>query len=347
LDATAKNGSTIVPGSYAYSNGTTTVNAATVLSAGSYTLHVTFTPTDATDYATATATTTLTVAAKIVPVISWSTPAAIVQGTNLSGVLDATAKNGSTVVSGSYAYSNGTAPVNAATVLSAGSYTLHVTFTPTDITDYATATQSAQLVVNAAISAATDFTMTVNPETLTITAGSSGSAALNITPVGGFNNPLQLRCSGLPANSTCTFSSATVTPNGAPITTRLTITTNAPAAALAIPPTSAWTGFTVLRSGVGFGGLLALCFLPRKKTRVRWQTFLQTILVVATLGAGISALGCGTHAFSGEAGASNTQAGGNTGSSTVDEHSTVIVTASSSTSGGISHSANLALTIAD
>ena len=91
---------------------------------------MTFTPTDTTDYTTATATTTIAVA-QATPTITWAAPAGIVYGTALSATqLDATSS-----VAGTFAYSPA-----AGTVLKAGSQTLSVTFTPTDTTDYTTAT---------------------------------------------------------------------------------------------------------------------------------------------------------------------------------------------------------------
>jgi hypothetical protein len=110
---------------------------------GTDTLSVTFTPTDTTDYTTATASVKLTVnqATKTTPTITWPTPAAITYGTALSSTqLDATAS-----VQGSFVY----APA-AGTVPAVGTDTLSVTFTPTDTTDYTTATASVQLVVNPA-----------------------------------------------------------------------------------------------------------------------------------------------------------------------------------------------------
>ena len=73
-------------GTFAY-----TPAAGTVLAAGNdQTLSVLFTPTDATDYTTATATATINVS-QATPTISWSNPANIVYGTALSGTqLDAT-----------------------------------------------------------------------------------------------------------------------------------------------------------------------------------------------------------------------------------------------------------------
>jgi Bacterial Ig-like domain (group 3)/FG-GAP-like repeat/Abnormal spindle-like microcephaly-assoc'd, ASPM-SPD-2-Hydin len=128
LDATAS-----VPGSFVYSPA-----SGTVLTAGAQSLSATFTPTDATDYNTATANVTLTVN-KLTPSITWAAPAPITYGTALGGTqLDATA-----TVAGTLVYS----PV-AGTVLTAGTQTLSVTFTPTDATDYSAASANVSLTVN-------------------------------------------------------------------------------------------------------------------------------------------------------------------------------------------------------
>ena len=103
LDATAS-----VPGTFTYSPA-----AGTVLGAGNnQTLSVAFTPTDTTDYTTASATTTINVVqGQAIPTISWANPADIVYGTALSGTqLDATAS-----VAGTFTYTPA-----AGTVLGAG-----------------------------------------------------------------------------------------------------------------------------------------------------------------------------------------------------------------------------------
>lgn len=72
------------------------------------------------------------------PTITWPTPANIVYGTALSGTqLDATAS-----VPGSFVYTPA-----AGTVLSVGAHTLSVTFSPTDTTDYTTATATVTQTV--------------------------------------------------------------------------------------------------------------------------------------------------------------------------------------------------------
>jgi hypothetical protein len=109
----------------------------TVLTAGSQTLSVTFTPTDTTDYTTATSTVTLAVN-QVKPTITWATPAAISYGAALSAAqLNATAS-----VAGTFTYSPA-----AGTVLNAESQALSVTFAPTDTTDYTTATSMVTLAV--------------------------------------------------------------------------------------------------------------------------------------------------------------------------------------------------------
>ena len=134
LDATAS-----VNGSFSYSPA-----AGTVLTAGSHVITATFTPSNA-SLGTVTSTVTITVN-KVTPVITWAAPAAITSGTALSSTqLDATASVGTASVSGTFAYSPA-----AGTIPSAGTDTLSVTFTPTDTTDYNTATASVSLVVNQA-----------------------------------------------------------------------------------------------------------------------------------------------------------------------------------------------------
>jgi hypothetical protein len=173
LMAVQLDASSIVPGTFVYSPA-----AGTVLTAGSQTLSVTFTPTDTTNFSTASATVTLTVG-KATPAIIWPTPGAIISGTALSSTqLDATAS-----VAGSFAYSPA-----LGTVLAAGSQTLTVTFTPTDSNDYSTATGSVTLTVNQAvptlsINASSVAFGSVNfgqPATQTLTLTSTGNVSVTV-----------------------------------------------------------------------------------------------------------------------------------------------------------------------
>jgi O-glycosyl hydrolase len=135
LDATAS-----VAGSFSYSPA-----AGTVPAAGSQKLTVTFTPSDTTDYTSASGSVTLTVN-QATPAISWATPASISYGTALSATqLDATAS-----VGGSFSYSPAVGQV-----LAVGNQTLSTNFTPTDTVDYTPATASVTLAVTKQVPAIT------------------------------------------------------------------------------------------------------------------------------------------------------------------------------------------------
>ena len=80
------------------------------------------------------------------PVITWGTPAAIAYGTPLS----ATQQDATANVSGTFTYAQA-----VGTVLTVGTHTLSVTFTPSDTTNYKTAKATAKLVVNQATTTTT------------------------------------------------------------------------------------------------------------------------------------------------------------------------------------------------
>jgi len=177
LSATQLNASSTVDGTFVY-----TPAAGTVLSAGSQNLSVTFTPTDSGDYTTATATVTLMVN-KATAAIKLGNPAAISYGTALS----ATQLNASSTVDGTYVYTPA-----AGMVLGVGTQTLSVTLTPTDGTDYNTATSTVQLTVNKTTAAITlgnlSQTYTGSPLTATATTSPSG-LTMNFTYNGNSTAP--------------------------------------------------------------------------------------------------------------------------------------------------------------
>ena len=117
------------------------------------------------------------------PVITWPTPAAIPYGTPLSSTqLDATATFNGTTVPGTFVYTPA-----AGTEPAVGTDTLNVAFTPTDTTDYETATGSTTIVVQPD-STTTTLTNIVTPiyygqivaDTALETAVSNGPAAINV-----------------------------------------------------------------------------------------------------------------------------------------------------------------------
>jgi hypothetical protein len=120
LSAIQLNATSTLVGSFVYTPASGTVPAA-----GAATLSVTFTPTDAVDYAPVTKTVSLIVN-QAAPVVTWTPPIAITYGTALS----TTQLNATASVPGSFAYTPA-----VGNVPTAGTATLSVIFTPTDTTN--------------------------------------------------------------------------------------------------------------------------------------------------------------------------------------------------------------------
>ncbi len=141
--------------------------------------------------------------------------------------LSATASSGLAVSFGSTTPTVCT--LSGATVTLATVGTCTVQATQSGNANYAAATpvqQSFQI---------SDFTLTSNPTSATVTAGQPGTFGLTVRPQGSFNSAISLSCSGLPALAGCTFTSVTLTPNTSTVTTTLNITTTAHTMALATP----------------------------------------------------------------------------------------------------------------
>jgi sugar lactone lactonase YvrE len=135
------------------------------------------------------------------------------------------------------------------------------------------------------------FSLTVTPNTLSMTASENSTVTVNITSVGGFADTVALGCASLPAGVTCTFANPSVTlAANATASTLLTIDTNSPLSG----------GPAAMNSGKSRGLSLAGLFLPFSvlfgfvfwRLRRRTASMLTVVLVaVLSLGA-LMATGC-------------------------------------------------------
>jgi hypothetical protein len=132
--STLSGGSATPAGSFAFTNPTLAPGAGTAPQS------VTFTPTDTTDYNTASGTVSVTVN-KANPTVTWPTASAITYGQTLAS---STLSGGSANTPGSFAFTNPTLAPGAGTAPQS------VTFTPTDTTDYNTASSTVSVTVNKA-----------------------------------------------------------------------------------------------------------------------------------------------------------------------------------------------------
>jgi hypothetical protein len=178
------NNTVVVPGTYVYTPPATTIEPV-----GTDTLSVTFTPTNSSGYTTVTGTTQLVVT-KATPVITWPTPTPINVYERLTGTqLDATAATPQGAsLPGTFVYS----PVAGTYFTAAGIYPLNVTFTPTDTTDYTTATASVNLTVGhdvAVSSGAIEYTdccffSQPTPYTITVAGDATFLGLFPVPPTG-------------------------------------------------------------------------------------------------------------------------------------------------------------------
>jgi hypothetical protein len=170
LSGTQLNATASVPGNFVYSPA-----AGAIPKAGTDILTVTFTPTLNKDYSTVTASVVIQVG-RATPIVTWAPPSAITYGTALSATqLDATAN-----VAGKFTYSPA-----AGKVLTAGTYTLSVTFTPTDAIDYNKLTTTVPLVVNKVGTTIAITSDLPNPSA----AGQAVSVHFTVTPATNYTAP--------------------------------------------------------------------------------------------------------------------------------------------------------------
>ncbi|HLW55271.1 MAG TPA: S8 family serine peptidase [Candidatus Angelobacter sp.] len=130
-----------------------------------------------------------------------------------------------------------------------------------------------------------DFTEIASPASATVRAGGSATFTFTVNPLGGFNQTVNFSCSGLPSQAQCMFSPSSLTPNGAAVTTTLTITTTAASAVLQPPrfPTSGPPLYVYLSAGIL--GVLGLALASGKRNRATPRLVLAMIAfgVMATL----------------------------------------------------------------
>ncbi|HTA24379.1 MAG TPA: TIGR03118 family protein [Terriglobales bacterium] len=178
----------------------------------------------------------------------------------------------------------------------------------------------------AAVAGQANFSLTLSAQKATITPGGSAMLTVGASPVAGFSSAITLSCPNAPTGLTCNFSSNSITPGMSSTLTISAVSVTPPSGYTVTGMTMAWIPFSGL-------GLVGVFFAGRrendKRTAKRWK---QTVWV-AGLGMvillALVALGCG---------------GGSTSSTMATTKQTVTVMVNG-TSGGITHSTPVTLTI--
>jgi hypothetical protein len=278
--------SSTLPGTFIYSPA-----AGTVLGTGKQTLNVTFTPTDAIDYTTATASVTLTVVPGTPTLTITSSANPIFTDAAVS--FTASLPSYATSETGTVTFYSGSTAIGTATV-SGGSATLTTTSLAAG-SQSITASYSGDANYGPATSGAItetvqDFMLAFAGGSGTVTAQPGGQATyyLVVTPTNGILLPaaVTLSASNLPLGMTASFSPATIPAGSA--ATAVTMTITLPGKTANERP----------RSPFGGGALpvaLGLILLPvagrMRRARVRLARLMVLLVIVVALAVGFT--GCG------------------------------------------------------
>jgi len=204
-------------------------------------------------------------------------------------------------VTGTITYMNGTATLGSAAVGSNGTATL--TINPAQGSYSITAHYSGDALnapsvsnpVAVTVAEATEFTIALNPTSLSIPTRQSASVTINLGSENSFTDKIALGCDSLPYSVTCNFDNNDLTLNANGTTSvKLTVDTNSPLA----------SGTQAKNEMPGGNGLLAACAFPGATLfgfafwRFRKQAAILRVLVVMAMLAGSTFMMTGCGGFS-------------------------------------------------
>jgi uncharacterized protein (TIGR03118 family) len=180
-------------------------------------------------------------------------------------------------------------------------------------------------LVPATATTTADFALSLSPQSATVSPGQSAMISIKASETGGFSGVISLTCASPPAGVTCSFSPATITPGSSASASTLTLT-----AASVAPPGGYGGGMMGFLQFSGFG-LFGIVFAVRRRDRKPIATTQKPGIWVSMLGllvlGVLFTVGCG---------------GGSSSTTPAAKAVTVMVTG---TSGAISHTTPVTLTI--
>jgi FG-GAP-like repeat/FG-GAP repeat len=202
------------------------------------------------------------------------------------------------------------------TLAGGGSCQIKVTFAPS-----ASGARSAALTVSddapgspqtvALSGIGQDFSLAPSgPASATVAPGQTATYTVVVTPGGGFNQTVDLSCSGEPAQSTCTVSSSVTLDGVNSSMATVSVVTTASAMGLTQPVNAPpFSGAVVLWLDVS--GMLGLCLLAglRGRDQTRRPELICGVAIFCFLAMGITVTACGGGGGGGSSGGGGTQAG--------------------------------------
>jgi len=338
LTASAANGSSSVSGTFSYTatpqGGTaSTVTSATVLNAGTYTLTATFTPTDTTTYESATLSLTL--------IVGKASPTVALASSDITALAKSAVTFTATVASsagtptGSVSFQDGTTSLGSGTLsqgvatyttssLAAGAHTIAAQYGGSSNFSAVTGSAVTETVDDFSLNAAT-----TSAASASVSPGGMATYALLIGPTIGTTFPaaVTLSVSGLPPGATATLTPKALAAGAGP--TKVSLTVHVPSQSASLLRRSILALQLSAQSPPMMLGMLFLPLAGRIRRSAGKHGRLALLLLLALFGTSLIGLtGCGSKdsGFLGNAQTSYT----------------LTVTA---TSGALSHSTTLTLTV--
>jgi subtilase family serine protease len=217
----------------------------------------------------------------------------------------------------------GPASVSGSTLSITGAGSVTVTATQVGGGGFAAATPVSQTVTVNAV--APDFALGSSVQSLSVTNGQPGTVTITVTPSGGFNSLVTFSCNSQTL-VTCSFNPTMATPNGAAVTTVLTVSAASAGANLRASGVRGRVPLT-LAFGFAFASFAVVILpigIPRRNRRKKIIGVLAALLVGLVI---VSVTGCGSS------------------SSGPPPPQTETLTVSVASAGGPSHSISLAVTV--
>lgn len=249
----------------------------------------------------------------------------------------ATVTSASATPSGTVNFLNGSSQLGSGTLNASGVATFTGTVSPgaNSITaDYAGNTDFASSTSATVAVAEPDYSVTANQTSLTISAGSSGSDSIKLTPVGGYDGTVTMSCTTALAGVTCSFTPASYTLNGSDTVVTGTVEIAASSFAAALHPLFDRDGGHVAMAAILWlpAGVTLFLVIFQRKRLMRNPRARQSFPLLALLAAATGLCACG--------GGGSSDGGGTTQPVT----GPVTITAAGST-GGVSQSLQLTVTV--
>ncbi len=301
---------------------------------GAYTITAAFTPTNTNDYASSATSIAFTVVKAGTGATLTSSPSQAAQGASVTLTATVTSKTTGTPT-GIVAFYSGANSLGSTALDATGAAgiavnslpvgTLSITASYLGDANFNTVTSApVSVVINAPSNPGTPtISFTAAQSAVAISAGSTGTDALTVTPQSGFTGNVAFTCGPLPAGVACSFSPANGAVGASAFQSMLTVTTTGPSNSPS-NSTSSRNQPGLLLVGGSAAGLASALFLvlPGRRKRILW------LVVLLVAGMPVLFTGCGgssSHTTT------STGSSGTTGAST----STVTLGSSSIKSAGV------------